>query len=388
MEKQTKVVNKIKNSLVKDNAANLGTKKNDECYTGMQDILTEMSYWAELGKFQGKRIICPCDWDVTDDEEICAITIDYKEDGVEVTANNVYKTVKSVSYKRWVQSALFDDEEDKVVSEKKEFNVVEVKLAEDEIEDFLRNKLTCNFIKTFTQMARQWGIKSITASGYNPASGRGIPFQDVDYTQYDVCCTNPPFSLYSEFMKAVVGKIDFVILAPFMNRANPSIGVPLMSGAAFLGYGVHLGLSFRNPTTANAYHTKSVACDWIVSWPEAQAERDATHYTTGITYDLYKEDYTVMPNMTMKDGSHPIRVPAQYPDDYTGWMFGGVNLLDKLDQSVYEYRITHCSGYLNSHTDRNPFAHRVADSMTRIPGLDKTPFGGIVFRKKVQSNAD
>ena len=40
MEKQTKVVNKIKNSLnsAQDNGA-LGVKNNDECYTSMTDIV-------------------------------------------------------------------------------------------------------------------------------------------------------------------------------------------------------------------------------------------------------------------------------------------------------------------------------------------------------------
>ena len=39
MEKQEKVLTKIKNSLKHGNEGQLGTKKNDECYTDMQDIL-------------------------------------------------------------------------------------------------------------------------------------------------------------------------------------------------------------------------------------------------------------------------------------------------------------------------------------------------------------
>ena len=58
------IVKKIKNSLKHGNEGQLGTKKNDECYTDMQDILNELSQWAALDKFKGKNIICPCDWDI------------------------------------------------------------------------------------------------------------------------------------------------------------------------------------------------------------------------------------------------------------------------------------------------------------------------------------
>ena len=44
MEKQEKVLTKIKNSLKHGNEGQLGTKKNDECYTDMQDILSGIGF--------------------------------------------------------------------------------------------------------------------------------------------------------------------------------------------------------------------------------------------------------------------------------------------------------------------------------------------------------
>lgn len=144
--------------------------------------------------------------------------------------------------------------------------ITEIKLEEDKVEDFLRDKLTCNFVRTLTQNAKRWGIKSITASGYNPATGKGIKFQDVDYSKYDVCITNPPFSLYGEFMKCIVGKIDFIVLAPFLNRVTPCVGLYLMLKQAYLGVGVHLHLMFANPTKDNNYTgEKWVACFKVFS---------------------------------------------------------------------------------------------------------------------------
>lgn len=371
MSKQNKVLNKIKNALSNnqsvDTMQNAKKNPNDECYTDMQDILNELSYWAALGKFSGKNIICPCDWDIVEGENIYSITITYKNDDVEVEGNSVFKAVKSVCYDLWS-----DDEEP---------TITKIELKEDEIEDFLRDKLTCNFLRTFTQNARAWGIKSITASGYNPATDKGIKFQDIDYSKYDHCATNPPFSLFGEFMKTIVGKINFTILAPFLNRISPCVGKYLMTNEAYLGKGIHLALDFNNPTKENAYHTKSVACDWLVSFPEAQQERNNQNFMSGVEYDVYKDEYVEIPTMTMKDGTHPIRVPGQFPEDYDGWMFGGANILDKLNQDKYEWCITNAKGYLNHNKDKNPFAHKLTDTMTKNPITGKG-FHGIVFRKK------
>ena len=369
MEKQTKVLNKIKNSLKHGNEGQLGTKKNDECYTDMQDILNELSQWAALDKFKGKNVICPCDWDIVGNENIYSITIKYKDSGVEVFGNSAYKAVESVQYDLW------SDDDTPVITR--------ITLKEEEIEDFLRDKLTCNFVRTLTQNARAWGIKSITASGYNPANGKGIKFQDVDYSKYDICITNPPFSLYGEFMKAIVGKIDFIVLAPLMNRANPCVGGYLMLKQAYLGFGIELHMTFDNPTKENNYSgTKVVNCDWVTSFSEAQDARNAKHFKSGVKYDLYKEEYVEMIGMTMKDGTHPIRVSmSTYPEDFSGWMFSTIGVLDNLDMETYEWYVTECRKYFNANPDKSPFAHKACNEMY-IGADGKKNFGGIVFRKK------
>lgn len=376
MEKQDKVLTKIDNNINagQSNTA-LGVKNDDECYTSMQDILNELSQWAELGKFQGKDIICPCDWDITEDETIYSIKIEYKDPGVEVTGNNVYKAVKSVQYDLWQ-------------GEGDETTITTINLAEDEIEDFLRDKLTCNFIRTFTQNARAWGIKSVTASGYNPANGKGIRFQDIDYSKYGLCVTNPPFSLKAEFMKAIVGKIDFIVLLPFTSRNKNPIGIPLMLQQAYLGFSGntnagYLALLFDNPTKDNRYHTKKVACDWITNFTDAQEIRNQRHWKSGIKYELYKDNFPVIPTMCMKDGTNPIKVPSDiFPEDYDGWMFSTINVINKLDDT-YEFYATDTTGFYNKTQQGqllSPFAGYWSCDMMQLNG--KKLFGGFVFRKK------
>lgn len=365
--KSQKVLDKIKHSIDCGQTTPLGTKPNDECYTSQQDILNEMGYWAELNKFRNKRIICPCDWDIVEGEDIYSITISYEND-FKVTGNDVYKVPK-VTYDLW------DEEENKFIT---------INLKEEEIDNFLKNKLTCNFIRTFTQKARAWEIKSITASGYNPATGKGVKFQDVDYSKYDICCTNPPFSLYREFMKTIVGKIDFIVLAPFLNRVTPNVGGYLFRREAYLGFGAGIpDMQFYNPTNKNEYKTKVIAVDWITSFPEAQEQRnkEKENKRTNVSYEVYKDDYPVMENMVMKDGTCAIKVPTtQIPDDYDGWMFGSVQFLECYDLSQFEWYPTGLQGYYNSHPEINPFKEKASSKVTEHNG--KRMFHGIVFRRK------
>jgi hypothetical protein len=158
-----------------------------------------------------------------------------------------------------------------------------------------------------------------------------------------------------------------------------------MQRTAYLGFGIELHMTFDNPTKENNYSgTKVVNCDWITSFPEAQAERNAKHFKSGVKYELYKDEYVAMPNMTMKDGTHPIRVSmSTYPEDYDGWMFSTIGVLDNLDQETYEWYSTKCSKFFNTeHPELNPFNHKV-DSGDMLIGADgKHAFSGIVFRKK------
>lgn len=361
MEKQKKVLNKIKYG--SGQKTPLGTKPNDECYTSMQDIINELSNWSS--KFKGKNIICPCDWDIVDDEEdIYSLKIDFDENDVHGHTNAV-KNIQCIYIK------------DEGVTESK-------KISKDKIDEFLSKQIRCNFIRTFVQYAKEWQIKSITASGFNPATGKGIRFQEVDFTQYDICVTNPPFSMYAKFMDTLLNsKIDFIVLAPFLNRANPCVGLPLMLKKCYLGYGRDLHPNFYNPTAKNKYKTKVVCCDWITTFPDAQLEMNKNRLLNGFSYKNYKDDFMEMQNMTMKDGTHPIRADKYtgIPDDYYGWVFCSVGVLDVLSDEEFEWYITNAKGYYNrQNPSANPFAHRASDDMVSNP--DTKGFHGIILRRR------
>lgn len=189
---------------------------NDECYTDVNDIYKELSQWAELGKFKNKNIICPCDWFISEYSYVYSFTItfdDYFKKYIKITTNSVKTIDNNKYYDLWESEVL---------------QSVEHLFTNDQLNKFLNENPTCNFIKVLTENARKWGIKSITASGYNPKYGDGIPFQNVDYSQYDICITNPPFSQYKHFISSIINKIDFITIAPFLARGCGLTGQYLM----------------------------------------------------------------------------------------------------------------------------------------------------------------
>ena len=180
-------------------------------------------------------------------------------------------------------------------------------------------------------------------------------------------------------MACLSDNIEKILIAPFMNRVAPCVAIPLMERKAYLGYGRHLAMNFNNPTGGKG---KKVAVDWIVSWPDAQEEVDKLSYDTGLKYD--KSSYKEMSYMTMKDGTKPLKIKSvtEIPDDYKGYMFTSVAVLDKLNQSKYDWICTGCKRYFNKeHPEKNPFAHAVSNEMIGY-GTNDSCFHGILFKKK------
>ena len=334
-------------------------KADDEFYTSFADIVAELSHWVH--KLRGKNIICPCDFRPT--QKISSITIDFSK-------NSFYINSVKTKQNEGIYYSLFP-----------EFNIQapQKEISESQLREILANQDAVNFVNYLWAVGKEAGINSITASGYDIKTNYGVSFEEVDYSKYDMVITNPPFSLYSSFMECV-GNIDKIIIAPFMNRVAPCIAIPLMERKAYLGYGRHLAMNFNNPTGGKG---KKVAVDWIVSWPDAQDEIDELSCKTNISYDSLS--YKEMPYMTMKDGTKPIKINSvqQIPDDYDGYMFTSVAVLDKLSYNEFDWICTGCKRYFNKeHPELNPFAHNVSNEMLGYTSGGESCFHGILFKRK------
>ena len=379
--KQKKIVNKITfgcgNTV--DIMKNAQKEKDDEFYTPLQPIVNELSHWGN--KLTGKHIICPCDWDVLTDQDVFSIRAEFSKKREKNKFSRTYyiNKVEHISYSLW------DDNEDRLSSP--------TIIDGDDADELIKDRVTCNFFKFLCELGEEYGALSVTASGYDIETNRGIKFQDIDYSAYDICITNPPFSIYAEFMKTMVEEsenrknsdhpFNFILLSPFNNRVTPNVGLPLMLKQCYLGYTRHNRLTFINPTSENNYHRKIVTCDWITTFPDAQQEVDKHFMHNGISYEAYKDDYEVMENMTMKDGTHPLKINnyRSIPDDYFGWMFSSIGVLDELSNDEFEWYITSAQGYFNKENPQaNPFAHRATNTMLTLN--DKRKYHGIILRRK------
>ena len=115
-------------------------RRDDEYYTLFQDIADEVSLY--LPQLRGKRILCPCDWNESYNEEII-----YKEEG-HVLNRDLF-----------IQGGTVKKDEITTTTAKIEKQM-----------DLVKNQ----FVYYLLGKAEEWGIKSISVCGYNPKNGKGI----------------------------------------------------------------------------------------------------------------------------------------------------------------------------------------------------------------------
>lgn len=379
MEK--KVVKKLK-CVVNGTAQMTNTRKlqknpNDECYTPMKDIANELSYWGE--KFTGKRIICPCDWDILEGEDVYSMTVEFsdkKEDDFFSPTYFVNK-VEKISY------SLFEDP------------LQSFEITQPEAEEFWKSRITCNFFRYLIKAGEQYGAKSVTASGYDPETEKGYSCLDVDYSKYDLVITNPPFSLLSKFLPILMSQaqkrknsekqFDFIILAPSLNRLSSVYeSVQLQTKKLYFGYGEGIHITFENKG-----NKKVVLVDWLTTFSDAQDERDSKPTEkNNIKFEDYKDEYEIMENFNMKDGTVVYRIPPKlYPNDFYGWAFGALHTIGVLNNKEFEFWNTYTSSktYKNKYGLDCPWEDAPNcdhHKYTLKNGETKASFIGYVYRRR------
>ena len=313
------------------------------------------------GKFKRGKIVCPYEFD-SGVEGPTSFTIEQLGPG-----NFVYYIDSVKTKDSFVDVPLFGTEG------KAERKCPETTKAH--IEDLLAacdHKAVIGYL--YSIMASE-KIKSLTISAAS--------VKDVDFAAYDLCVAIPDFNHFGEFLNALLDArksnagFNYIILSPYMNRASTCIGVPLMERRAWLGYDRHFAADYGENG-----EIKKVAADWLTSYPDAQ--RDLIASTTAPKSALYKKPIE-MDNITMKDGTHPIRYSAddgEIPENV--WLFSSGAILDTLPYGGANDRIewyaAGCKKYFNKEfPEKNPLAHRFTNDMLKY-GNGEMSFPGIIFR--------
>lgn len=328
-----------KKSLDKANNA-----KDDEYFTLYQDIAYELPLYKE--QLRGKRIICPCDWDESYEEDI------------------VFKQENKVA-----SSDLFSDG---FVRE------VDVNKSGQRIEKDL-NKINCKFIKFLIAHADDYGILSISVSGYNPETLKGVKFQDIDYSKYDLVITNPPFSLFIDFIETMVNnKMQFLVIGPLTALTYKNIFAHIETNKMWLGYAKQLS-GFARPNgevllSKNPEGSVPRACKWYTNL-DVSYRHDKMILTESYHLDKYPKYYNYNAINVIKT--------VDIPFDYDGEMGVPVTFIQKYNPEQFE--IIGYSGRLAGKMPDTLPKHLKggpAFYLQNSDGIFKRLFGKIVIRNK------
>ena len=272
-------------------------KRDDEYYTLFQDIADEVSLY--LPQLRGKRILCPCDWDESYNEEIV-----YKEEGY-VLGRDLFGaegTIKNIDIAR----------------------------TKEKIEKRM-DRVKCQFVYYLLNQAEEWGFRSISVSGYNPRTNEGVRFQDIDYSNYDVIITNPPFSQFDEFIDLLIknGK-EFLVIGPQTAPTEKSIIRHFQEGNIRIGYHYHLsGFNRPDGTTLPKHHDTPRSSLWYTNM---QVDPKTKELILTASYYENPEKYPKYVNYDAIEVSNVKEIPY----DYYGEMGVPVTFMQKYNPKQFE----------------------------------------------------
>ena len=275
------------------------SKKNidDEYYTLFQDIADEVSLY--LPQLRGMRILCPCDWDESYNEEIV-----YKEEGYVLNrdlfgANGTIKNIDIAQTKERIEKNM--------------------------------NLIKCQFVYYLLNQADDYQFKSISVSGYNPQTGEGVMFQDIDYSNYDVVITNPPFSQIAEFIDILIkNKVKFLIIGPQNAITLKSIIEHFQKNEIRVGYHYHLSGFGRPDGTILPKQDEKPRCSmWFTNLEVEDNKKEL------ILTQSYYENPSKYPKYINYDAIE-VKCTKDIPYDYYDEMGVPITFIHKYNKEQFE----------------------------------------------------
>ena len=313
--------------------------KNDEFYTQYHDIEAEMNAYLEYNPnvFRGKTILLPCD-----DPEWSNFTrffvAKFEELGIKKLISTSFAQ-ESKNYKSDWQPTLFESEDPRFSAEK---------------------TAICGKIFTLTGDTNKNGRIDIDDLEWDYLEGTG-DFRSPEVTalrnEADIIITNPPFSLFREFLKWVIeGKKLFAVIETMNIVTYKEIFPLIKEDKMWLGATIHSGdVKFKIPS-----HYPIMAARSEVD-PAGNKFVRVTNvrWFTNIKHGQQQEELplrTMEENMrsnkrirgkecyTPYDNYNAVEIPSTsaIPSDYKGRMGVPITFLDKYNP--HQFEILTCAG--------------------------------------------
>lgn len=208
--------------------------KNDEFYTQYEDIQREVNAYLEYNPdvFKGKTVLLPCD-----DPEWSNFTKFFAQN----FENFGLKKLISTSFAH--ESKNFKGE-------------YQLSLFEEEAPQFDKSKTTTHGkIFTLTRDSNKSGYIDIDDLEWEYLEGDG-DFRSDEVRRLrdeaDIIITNPPFSLFREFVAWIVeAEKDFIIIGGMNAITYKEIFTLIMQNKVWLGNGFNAGNAYFRPASAN-----------------------------------------------------------------------------------------------------------------------------------------
>jgi hypothetical protein len=221
-----------------DNLGNAKKAKNDEFYTQFHDIEKEMNAYLEFNPnvFRDKTILLPCD-----DPEWSNFSKYFAQ------------KFQELGLKKLISTSYAPDSKPADIS-------YQPTLFELESENFDKSKTQSNGkIFTLTRDMTGDGVVNVEDLEWTYLEGDG-DFRSEEVTKLrdeaDVIITNPPFSLFREFLSWLMqGEKDFVILGNLNAITYKEVFPLIMENKVWLGQSIHSG--DREFEVPKSYETRS-----------------------------------------------------------------------------------------------------------------------------------
>ena len=371
------------------NLANAKTAKNDEFYTQYADIQKEINAYLEYDPdvFRGKTVLLPCD-----DPEWSNFTKFFAQNfesfGLKKLISTSY-AVESKKIKDW-KPTLFETESPYYDADKSRINGKIFILDEDINSDgrFNINDLHWNYLEGDGDF-RSDEVKALR-------------------NEADIIITNPPFSLFREFMAWIMEAGKLFICIGSMNAVSYKEIFPLIKdNKVWLGNGFNAGNAyFGIPNSASKDYVEGVYdaatnlvkfrnCCWLTNLDHGRRHEPLPLMTMedNILYSKHKE--IKGKGYVRYENYDAIEVPYvdAIPDDYNGCIGVPQTFLDKYCPEQFEI-IGIAEGDSGKELGLKPYPRELKKLNKSLRdgqlyyidenGIPQKPYARIIIRKKQQ----
>jgi hypothetical protein len=317
------------------NLSNAKKAKNDEFYTQFGDIQKEVSAYIEYNPkvFQGKVVYCNCD-DPFESNFFRYFVLNFNKLGLKQLITTSYKSSPIAN----TQLVLFSD--DKILKSKGRPKITANKFIINEVHD-----IDGNGEFNLKDIAQQ--LKENKHNEWTPLKGDGDFRSDECISllkQSDIVVTNPPFSLFREFVKQLFDyKKKFIIIGNMNAITYKEIFPLIQKNKMWLGAGKNDGRNvwYQVPDNYEIFHKeeggKKYAFVAGTIW-FTNLDHGRRHQPLSLMTEAEVVRFSKKKPFQKYDNYNAIEVPlVKYiPSDYIGVMGVPISFLSKYSPDQFE----------------------------------------------------